>query len=111
MQIGRIDGFTRVLGQSQGYLGLPLRDIFINDTVTGPHTPAMETAWFPFPAEIEAIVNGAPIILRVVGTQHPPVMIDVGARDEGFVLARVAGEWTHTCEACARPGRKQGRLI
>lgn len=33
------------------------------------------------------------------------------ARDEGFIIAKVAGEWTHTCEACVRPGRKQGRLL
>lgn len=33
------------------------------------------------------------------------------ARAEGFVIVRIAGEWQHTCEACARPGRKQGRLL
>ncbi len=78
MQIGRIEGCTRVLGKSQGYFGLPLRDVTINDSVTGPGTPAMETAWLPTPKEIEAIVAGAPIILRVLGTAHPPVMINVG---------------------------------
>jgi hypothetical protein len=78
MQIGRIQGCTRVLGKSQGYLGLPLRDVIINDSVTGPKTPAMETAWFPTPKELEAINAGAPIILRVIGTAHPPVMIETG---------------------------------
>ncbi|MGF7053955.1 hypothetical protein GGC47_003143 [Bosea sp. OAE752] len=78
MQIGIIEGATRVLGKSQGYLGLPLRDVVINCTVGGPDTPAMETAWLPTPAEIAAIVQGAPVILRVLGTQHPPVMIEVG---------------------------------
>lgn len=78
MQIGRIEGCTRVLGKSQGYLGLPLRDIVINSTVTGPDTPAMETAWFPTPKEIEAIAAGAPVILCVVGSAHPPVMVTVG---------------------------------
>jgi hypothetical protein len=78
MQIGIIEGATRVLGKSQGYLGLPLRDVVINCTVGGPGTPAMETAWLPTPDEIAAIVQGAPIILRVLGTQHPPVMIEVG---------------------------------
>lgn len=33
------------------------------------------------------------------------------ARAEGFVIAKVSGEWTHTCEACARPGRKQRSLL
>ena len=78
MQIGMIEGATRVIGKSQGYLGLPLRDIVLDDTVTGPQTPAMETAWFPTPKEIDAIIAGAPIILRVIGTGHPPVMLLVG---------------------------------
>jgi hypothetical protein len=78
MQIGRIEGCTRVLGKSQGYLGLPLRDVTINCTVGGPDTPAMETAWFPTPGEMNAILAGAPIILRVLGTGHPPVMLYAG---------------------------------
>jgi hypothetical protein len=78
MQIGRIQGATRELGKGQGYIGLPLRDVIINCTVGGPSTPAMETAWLPTPDEIAAIVAGAPIILRVIGTAHPPVMLTVG---------------------------------
>ncbi|TPN79994.1 hypothetical protein [Mesorhizobium sp. B1-1-2] len=78
MQIGRIEGCTRVIGKSQGYIGLPLRDILINDSVSGPDTPAMETAWFPTPDEIAAINAGAPVILRVLGTGHPPVMLLTG---------------------------------
>lgn len=82
MQIGRIEGCTRVLGKAQGYLGLPLRDIVINDAVNGPDTPAMETAWFPTPDELEAIAGGAPVILRVLGTQHPPVMLLTGEKPD-----------------------------
>ncbi|WP_353641359.1 hypothetical protein [Mesorhizobium sp. WSM2239] len=78
MQIGHIQGATRILGKSQGYIGLPLRDVVINCTVGGEGTPAMETAWFPTPKEIEAINAGAPIILRVLGTAHPPVMVETG---------------------------------
>lgn len=78
MQIGMIEGHTRIIGKSQGYLGLPLRDVVINSSVTGPETPAMETAWFPTPKEIEAINAGAPIILMIIGEGHPPVMLSVG---------------------------------
>lgn len=78
MIIKRIAGCTRVIGQSQGYLGLPLRDIEINCTVNGPSTPAMETAWEPTPDELARLNAGAPVILRVVGRAHPPVMIEVG---------------------------------
>lgn len=83
MQIGRIEGATRVLGKSQGYLGLPLRDVEINCSVGGERTPAMETAWLPTPKEIAAIVAGAPIVLRVIGTTHPPVMLEVGSPPMG----------------------------
>jgi hypothetical protein len=76
--IGRIEGATRVLGKSQGYLGLPLRDVLLPTTVDGPETPCMETAWLPTPDEIARINAGAPVILRVIGTAHPPVMVEVG---------------------------------
>jgi hypothetical protein len=78
MQIGVIKGYTRTIGKSQGYIGLPLRDVLVDDSVNGPDTPAMETAWIPDPGEIAAIVAGAPIILRILGTGHPPVMIYTG---------------------------------
>lgn len=83
MHIGRIEGATRVIGKSQGYLGLPLKDVTINCTVGGEDTPAMETAWLPTPEEIAAIVVGAPVILRVLGTAHPPVMVSVGSAPVG----------------------------
>ena len=78
MLIQMIQGATRVLGKSQGYLGLPIRDEVINDTVNGDGTPCMVTAWEPTPAELAALNAGAPVLLRVLGSQHPPVMIDVG---------------------------------
>ncbi|PZQ86021.1 MAG: hypothetical protein DI549_00635 [Ancylobacter novellus] len=78
MIIKHIQGATRVLGKSQGYIGLPLRDELINCTVDGPSTPSMLTAWEPTPAEIARINAGAPVLLRVLGSAHPPVMIEVG---------------------------------
>jgi hypothetical protein len=76
--IGHIQGCTRVIGKSQAYLGLPLRDVVIHDTVNGPQTPAMETAWLPTPDELARLAAGAPVILRILGNVHPPVMVDVG---------------------------------
>lgn len=78
MMIKRIEGATRVIGKSQGYLGLPLRDETITCAVGGPETPCMVTAWEPTPAEIARINSGAPVLLRVIGTAHPPVMVEVG---------------------------------
>ena len=77
MKIVETEGATRWLGASQGYLPLPLRDVVINDDVTGPETPAMESAWIPSPEDLRGMVAGAPLILRVLGTRHPPVMIEV----------------------------------
>ncbi|MBP1850542.1 hypothetical protein [Rhizobium halophytocola] len=78
MQIGMVTGHTRILGESQGYLGLPIRDELITGTVGGEGTPAMVTAWIPTPDEIARIAADAPIHLRILGTGHPPVMLDVG---------------------------------
>ena len=78
MIIKMIAGATRVLGKRQGYLGLPFRDEAINDSVTGPDTPSMVTAWEPTPDGVEKLRRGAPVLLRVVGQVHPPVMLTVG---------------------------------
>lgn len=75
MMIKRIAGCTRVLGKSQGYLGLPIRDEVMNDSVTGPQTPVMVTAWEPTPDELAVLNAGGTIYLRIVGTGHPPVMM------------------------------------
>lgn len=78
MQIGRISGATRVLGKSQGYYGLPVRDELIVEAVNGEGTPCMTTAWLPDPAELERIAAGAAIHVRLIGTAHPPIMVEIG---------------------------------
>lgn len=79
MLIARIPGATRVIGKSQGYLGLPLRDEVRNTTVNGPETCCMVTAWEPTPDELERLNKGACVHLVVLGTVHPPVLVEVGA--------------------------------
>jgi hypothetical protein len=78
MQIGRIKNATRVIGKSQGYMGLPLRDELINCKVGGEGTPSMVTAWHPTPKELEALNAGAPVHVRLIGTGHPPIIVEVG---------------------------------
>lgn len=78
MLIGTIEGVTRIIGKSQGYLGLPLRDEIINCAVNGDGTPAMVTAWQPTPDELARLNAGASVHLRILGTVHPPVMVEVG---------------------------------
>lgn len=72
MLINAILGVTRRLGKSQGYLGLPIRDIVQDNGV-----PAMVSSWQPTPAEIALLVAGKPIYLLVEGTAHPPVLLYV----------------------------------
>lgn len=78
MQIAMIEGATRIIGKSQGYLGLPLRDEIIECAVNGQGTPAMVTAWSPTPDELARLNAGASVHLRILGSSHPPVMLDVG---------------------------------
>lgn len=82
MQIGRIPGATRVIGKSQGYIGLPLRDEKINEAVTGPDTPCMVTAWIPTPKELELLNAGSAVHVKLIGNTHPPIMVEVGEPPE-----------------------------
>jgi hypothetical protein len=93
MQIGRIEGATRVVGKSQGYLGLPLRDEMINCAVNGAQTPAMVTAWIPTPAELAALNAGAAVHVKILGTAHPPIMVEVGETPESGERRFVTFEW------------------
>ena len=78
MMVLHIEGATRVLGKSQGYIGLPLRDELVNCSVGGEGTPQMVTSWEPTPDELARLNAGAPVLLKISGTAHPPVAVDVG---------------------------------
>lgn len=67
----RIFGATRVLGRSQGYVGLPVLDAELEGT------PVMFTAWEPTPEELDLLNNGGHVRLAILGTQHPPVRLFV----------------------------------
>ena len=68
-----IEGTTRRLGKSQGYLGLCIKDTTMQDG-----SPVMVSAWEPTPTELAALKAGEPLYLWVLGTAHPPVMFTVG---------------------------------
>jgi hypothetical protein len=77
MIAGRIADATRVIGKSQGYIGLAVKDVLTSDCV-----PVMTTAWHPTPDEIARIVAGAPVYLHILGNAHPPVKLSVGDAPE-----------------------------
>lgn len=68
---------TRVVGASQGYIGLPIRDEQVNCSVNGEGTPMMVTAWQPTPEELAALNAGAVVQVKILGTIHPPIMLGV----------------------------------
>lgn len=76
----RPENTTRVVGRSQGYVGLPVVDLASDDAVTGPGTPVMLTAWEPTPRELRDLSAGGMVVLQVVGRAHPPVHIGVQPR-------------------------------
>jgi len=75
MTPGRIQFATRALGapanwnpEKQGECdSLQIRD----------RDGTMESAWYPTPDELAAIMAGRPVILTVWGTGHPPVSLNV----------------------------------
>ena len=73
MQIGYIKNATRIVGKSQGYMRLPLRDEIVNGS-----TPAMVSAWLPTPKELEALNAGAAVHVHIMGNIHPSIIVNVG---------------------------------
>jgi hypothetical protein len=78
MDIGSIEGATRICGKSQGFLGLPVRDGVRVCSVVGGQVPVMTTAWFPNADELAALNAGAAIHVQIDGTVPSPMMLAVG---------------------------------
>lgn len=113
MEIGRIKGATRVLGKSQGYYGLPVRDEAKNlgdlphmllmlgsNQVDGDNVPTMQTVWFPSPDELARLNAGAGIHVSLVGMAHPPISVTIGEApkpepkfQEHSLIRSVGGGW------------------
>lgn len=66
-----IDGFTRILGRSQGYIGLPVKDTIVEDCY------AMQTLWEPTPDELERLNRGKGILITMLTVEHPPIKVEV----------------------------------
>lgn len=89
MICGRIKNATRVVGKTQGYLGLPLRDEVINCSVNGTDTPCMVTAWHPTPKELTKLNAGAPVHVKILGTRPPPMLVEVGCAPDDPIASIV----------------------
>ncbi|WP_293862275.1 hypothetical protein [uncultured Alsobacter sp.] len=74
-----ISGCTRIVGKSQGFTGLSIRDETLEILPgTGFEASVMVTSWEPTPDELMRLNAGAPVILKLAGTMHPPVLMMVG---------------------------------
>lgn len=88
MIVNRIEGCTRELGKSQGFAALPVRDTKVLIASHDGRTiemDAMVSSWEPTVEELKKMINGAPILLWVYGTKHPPIRIEVGEEKEKIV--------------------------
>ena len=72
MIVSMIKGMTRVLGEAQGYLPLPIQD------EPGKSSNAMVSAWEPTPGELQRLNDGAKVEVRIYGGVHPPIRVEVG---------------------------------
>lgn len=72
-----INPCTRVMG-APAEMADECGDLQISDQHDAVWGNCMHSAWLPSPEEREAILNGQPIILRIVGTRHPVVAMWVG---------------------------------
>lgn len=79
MLVKMIAGVSRVCGKAQGYFGLPIRDIIVNDSVNG-HVHAMQTGWEPTPAEVETLNAGGVVLITILGSTPPPMNVEVEAK-------------------------------
>lgn len=73
----RIPNHTRILGLDKGRVVLPIRDVEKHGF------NVMHSAWRPNAEELQAINEGHPIILSILGNVAPPIMLVVSTNKTG----------------------------
>ena len=73
----KIEGANRRFG-GPGYFTIRDRQSEAVNPETGERYTTMSTAWLPTPEELAALNLGAPLILEIGCTVHPPVLLSVG---------------------------------
>lgn len=87
MEILKIAGATRILAEDQDeYQNLPILDTVICGS------KAMVSAWKPTSEELSMLNDGGFILLSILGTVHPPVLLQV---DNTYVDETESGDKTH----------------
>lgn len=72
----------------EGYGG-PLISLPIKFDRDDTGAPSMASTWLPTSEDMVKLVEGAPIVLKVFGYEHPPVLLEVGDRIRDLPIANV----------------------
>lgn len=97
MNIIPIQGANMNLAEHQEeYLTMPVRvetiTVAVRDDGDVEDVPCMTSAWKPSRDELALLLDGGYVQLRVLGLQHPPVMITAEPSPEQLEAAD-EGEW------------------
>jgi hypothetical protein len=71
------------IGESQGFIGLPIKrghertEIIVNQMTEIYDAPTIQTVWLPTNQELKLLNMGQPITLTIWGSKHPPVRMEV----------------------------------
>lgn len=105
MLIRRINGCTEVIGEDQGYLGLPIRKVKKATTIAGVTRSLehIETAWEPTPKELALLNQGQSVVLSVLtfGGPVPPQNVYVEPIPDDALDDETKASLIHAEEAIA----------
>ncbi len=105
MLIRRINGCTEVIGEDQGYLGLPIRKVMKPTNIAGVtrFLEHVETAWEPTPKESALLNQGQSVILSVLtfGGPVPPQNVFVEPIPDDILDDETKASLIHAEEAIA----------
>lgn len=84
-----IQGATRVLS-APGCEDLHIRDYrFRVHPMAIETVPAMASVWMPDADELKRLADGAPIVLHILGQDHPPVMLTIDKPPPKIIVPRM----------------------
>lgn len=97
MDIIPIPGANMNLAEHQDeYLTMPVRaetiTVVVRDDGAVDDVPCLSSAWKPSRDELALLLDSGYVQLRILGTQHPPVMITVEPSPEQLAVAAEAEE-------------------
>lgn len=78
MIVKRISGYDVILGEAQGYQGLPVRATNIFDPVAQVTVQLLTSQWSFTKEEREQIAAGEDIFVQLQAYVHPPIIVCVG---------------------------------